>query len=201
MQNDFILYLNSLSSELLIGAIIIFCLSLFVIVLLYKQMSLNHQLKQLLSTFTQGHVQQLSLIDQLKEATAVGFEKNKSEINLALGHVLSENQQKFMQQLADTRFNILETLAQQNQAQYQSMSEFRDKFSQRIDTSLKLNTDSLNKMFHDLRQSTDTHMKDINDRVELRLKKGFEQTNIIFSDIRERLSQIDQAHHRPFHLE
>ncbi|MBF0265770.1 MAG: DNA recombination protein RmuC [Gammaproteobacteria bacterium] len=180
-------------SYILIGFLV---LLLFILYLLYKQYSLNSQFKQLFSSYTQSHVQQLTLLDQLKESTAVGFEKNKGDIQQALGEVLNKNQSEFMKQLSDTRFNLLETLAQQNQSQLQNLHEFRDKFSEHINLTVKNNTDSLTKMFNDLRVSNDQHMKEINERVESRLKQGFKETNTIFNDIRERLQQIDHAQQR-----
>jgi len=130
------------------------------------------------------------------ESTIRGLEKNKGDIALLIERRMADFNEKLLNNVSTMRVKIAESLSHSNQSQAQAFTRFQSHFSESVDMSLKRNLDSLNKMFHDLRQSTDQHMKEINERVETRLKHGFEQTNQIFIDIKERLNQIDQAQQR-----
>ncbi len=150
------------------------------------------QLKLLLSNSIANNKQ----LQQLKDNNLLGFEKNRSEIIRYFEKELSSFSEKIKDQLATIHLNTVKTLNQNSQQQQQAVTEAQRLMTEVVENALKRNTDSLHKMFSELRQTTDQHMRDINERVELRLQQGFEQTNKIFLDIKERLNQIDQAQKR-----
>jgi len=185
------------------GILIVLLLSLFIVILGLSRRLSNQKIQQenklneLMVELQNNLAAQLnSNLTPLHESTAQGLEKNRGDIALLIERRMSEFNEKLFNNVSNMRLKIAESLNHSNQSQAKAFVKFQSHFSDSVDSSLKRNLDSLNKMFNELRQSTDRHMKEINERVEDRLKKGFEQTNKIFIDIKERLNQIDQAQKR-----
>lgn len=156
-------------------SLILLLISGFVYIKLHRHSNVQLRLELQLTEFKLQHEKTMqTLHDKLSSTTR------------DLQQLLSNNFEKILKQIHQSN---IEGLQHQQDSLRKNINELRTQ----ITTTLRINSETINKGQENLTQVTERHLLGLSKQVEQRLSAGFEKTTATFTDVIKRLAMIDVA--------
>ena len=207
-----------LTELLLIAISALLCLSIALLVALWRKLNRSENQDARFETLTQqaaAHKATLEIIDQRIGQLHNQFAQDGTQLRDGVNERLDSFKQTVSDQLSDSRTRSMQMLAELREQIQAIISDHRTRVEVQNARSLKTLQDSMRSGYESLHKQlgesllrsstdigqrvealtkvTDDRLKEIGGQVEKRLSDGFEKTNSTFIDVIKRLALIDEA--------